>query len=183
MRDLINKILRPQKKQLLLFGLLISPLLLLTVHFISFSWWFSDLLLKALYMLLAFIFIITFLIDRYRKTKLKLYIYITTILLSGFALLSYYTRDILKRKTEEQVVVLAESIEKYKIEFGSYPSDLEDNFFNESSKRSFLGTKFNIETSVNEGNDTTCYISYKSFFGYTGSYNTKAKELILIVVM
>ena len=165
MKSVLNKILRPERKQLIYFSFLITPILIYGLYRISFAWIpsFGD-FLKVLYFILAFLFIVTFLHDRYNKTKLKSYIYITTILLSIYALVSYPTRKFLKARTEVQAVILGEYINKYIAKPGKYPDNLNNKYFNDAPKRSYVGTKYFISKSLdNNKKDNNCYVVYKSF--------------------
>ncbi|HEY0030657.1 MAG TPA: hypothetical protein VGC65_07860 [Bacteroidia bacterium] len=177
MKQLIDKIIRPQRNQLIVFAVLVSPAVLLVVYNSAMMFMIGDSFLQAFGMLLAFVFVVAFLFDWNYKTKLKSYVMVTAFLLVAFVILSKYAESFLKRKAEEQGAILGELIEDYKIRFGKYPESLEAEFFIDSPKRSFVGTEFYTEISFETHNkDTVCYVKFKFFDGYTASYNSKEKK-------
>ena len=177
MKKLLNTILNPGRWLLVFFALSITPFLLYVVLNATLSYSFSKIFYIFVYSLLAFSFAVTFLIDRYNKTRLKRYVILTFVMLTVFILLQICSKDYLTRKSEERGVELAEFIEKYKIEKGMYPNNLQDAFFDNAPKRSFLGTKFYINAHTLEYyQDTICYIEYGYFDGYIGACNTNEKK-------
>jgi hypothetical protein len=121
--------------------------------------------------------IATWLHDRYNNTKLKKYIYLTTVLLTVYIILLFPNRQYLRTKSEERGIELGEYIVKYKKQYGKYPDSLNNDFFNEAPQRSYFGTKFQVTTSIdNNGKDTNCFIEYPSLNGYFGIYPIKTKK-------
>lgn len=179
MRKIIDKIVRPKKMQLIYFSFIISPFLIYVLYIISMVWIPNFIaLLKILYLFVAFVFLVSWLIDKYNNTKLKLYTALVAILLSTYALLSYPARNFLIRKTEAQVVKIGQSIEKYKLQTGKYPENFDDDFFMDVPKKSFIGTNISVDIGWRDGiKDTTCYIEYRSFYGYFAIYNINTKHL------
>ena len=161
---------------LIVYGLLISPIILAGLYSLSFKWFLDfDFYLVTIYILLIIIGIKAFLIDRRYRTGLKKYIIITITLMTIYVLISYPLRDWMIRKSEEQGEKIGLLIQKYKDEKGFYPDNLSSDFFSGVPKRSYIGTKFNYEKHISSGSTTTCYISYFSFGGYWGSYNIDNK--------
>lgn len=171
-----DKILKPSISILIVYGLLISPIILAVLYSLSFKWFLDfDFYLIPIYILLIIIGIKAFLIDRKFQTGLKKYIILTITLMTIYVLMSYPTRDWMIRKSEEQGEKLGLLIQNYKAEKGSYPDNLNSDFFSSVPKRSYVGTKFNYEKHLSSDSIETCYISYFSFGGYWGSYSINNK--------
>ena len=172
MKQLLDKILRPKLKQLIIFSFLISPFLIIAVHGVSFSWMFRREATIGLYIIFGLGLCVVIVFDSFRKTKLKLYALTAIGLMSAFFLLSYATEDFRWEKSEEQVIVLGEAVERYKLKTGRYPENLEDDFFNDSPKFAAVGSRFHLSYIT----DTTCCIIFNSFNGYTRCYNVKTRK-------
>ncbi len=174
MGQLFDKILRPGRNQLIYFGIIVSFFLVFGLYLISFGWFFGfSFYLKISYIILFFLLLVTFLHDKYNKTFLKKYIAITVILLTIYALIIPPSLDYLKISSEKQIMFLGVQVTNYKTQSGKYPLDLNDKFFSNYSKRTFLGTKIFIDSK-----DTNCYIHYRSLGGVTASFDVKAKRFI-----
>ncbi|MBL0328380.1 MAG: hypothetical protein IPP64_02925 [Bacteroidetes bacterium] len=174
MNQLLEKIVRPNFKLLIIFGLLLSPFLIVLVHGISFSWMMGDILTKGFYSMLTLGFIIAFLIDLFRKTRLKLYALTSILLFASFHLLSYSSEDYLRKKADEQAIVLGEDVERYLLENGNFPENLEGDFFNDSPRFAAVGSIFYLGPQLRS--DSTCYIKFNTFRGFTRCYNVKTKQ-------
>lgn len=178
MNHFIDKIIHPERKQLINFSIFVLPIIIGGLYEISFVWYIGiESILELIYFILFLFLIATWNNDRVYKTKLTSYVVLTLILLTFFAVISYPTRDFLITKSQEQGSKIALKVQEYKKLNENYPSSLDDKFFKDLNLRSFVGTKFFIETYINTvENETNCYIKYISFGGYIGSYNVQTKK-------
>jgi hypothetical protein len=179
MRQLLDKILRPKRNQLIYFGIFISFFLLYGLYVISFSWGIGfGLHVEVIYGILFFMLFAAFLHDRYNNTQLKKYFLLTICLFTIYTLISVPTMAYLKRASENQIKLLGVQIANYQQRTGKYPVDLSDKSFSTYSKRSYLGTRIFINTHITEDKkDTSCYIHYLSLDGYTASFDIKTKKI------
>jgi hypothetical protein len=173
--EILEKIYSPQKRQLFYFGILVSPILIYGLIAFLFSWVFLD-FLKILYTGLIFFVFVTWLFDKYNDTKLKSYVFVTTVLLTTYVILLYPNKKYLISKTETQAIQLGQFIEKYRIEYGYYPKNLDDKFFNEAPKRFFLIKEFHVRIDSSDKNKNYCTVSY-SLGELCGVYDTQSKKI------
>lgn len=167
-----KKLLNPKTNILIAFGLIISPIIIAGLYYISFSWFFDfEFFLYPIYISLIIIGLISFFIDKKQKSGLKKYVFLTIILLTFFVFISYPTRDWMKKNSEIQGNEIGLQIEKYKIKHGEYPDSLGSDLFSNIPKRSYVGSRFNYKKYTDSDSTVTCYISYYSFRGYIGYYN------------
>lgn len=175
MRQFIDKLLRPQRNQLISFSILVSPILIYGTMEILFSWFFFD-FVKILYAGLIFSVFVTWLHDKYNKTKLKSYVYVTTMLLTTFLVTLYPNKKYLKSSTETKAILLGQFIENYRIQHNYYPKNLNEKFFNEAPKRYFFRKVFHYRIDSTDKNNNYCVVTY-SIGDLNGVYNTQSKEL------
>jgi hypothetical protein len=173
-----GKIAKPKSKQLIIFSCLVTPIFLAGLYNISFAFGsFYDDFLKLIYFSIAFAFLCFLIIDLKLKTNFKAYMIVSFILLVICSQFTNFAKQYLKAKTEEQGIVLGEFINRYKTKKGHFPSNLNDDFFLEAPKRSYIGTKFSIYKVYDKTtNDSICYIDFRSFSGDVGRYNLKTKQ-------
>lgn len=176
MKRMIQHILCPGRKLLILFAICISPFLVFITLRASCVFALNSMLYDIIYIMIAFAFLIAFLTDRYNNTRLKRYVLLTAGLLSVFILMQICSKNFLQIKSEERGIELGKYVETYRNEKGFYPKNIEGEYFSDAPKRSLLLTKYNVKVDFDQKiNDTVCYIQYVFFDGCRGHWNTKTR--------
>jgi len=174
-----EKIFKPKIGTLIVFGFLISPIILVGLYILLFFWFLDfEFFLKPIYIIAILVGLLSFFVDRKYKIELKKYVILSIILLTIYVLLSYPIRDWLKAQSELQGQQIGHVIEKYKEENGFNPDDLESDYFKDVPKRSYIGSRFYYEKYLRNDSIETCFISFFSFRGYHGYYNIERKTWI-----
>ncbi|WP_445711750.1 hypothetical protein [Flavobacterium sp.] len=177
---LLNQITYPKIKTILLFSIFSFLFLVSYVWNFSFSWAFIFGVNDYIIFLLFTLFIgsiITFLIDKKHKTKLKIYCIIPLFQLLIISLVANPIRTWQIEKSKNETVYISELIENYKIQYKNYPNSLQELEIKtkiDIPRRNFIGTKYKYVISEN-GNFS---LYFKSYYGYDYHYNPKKNEWI-----
>jgi hypothetical protein len=181
-RSYINKILRPAPITLIIFGIVTFFILLAYVWWYSFTWDFvfgvtfyiAVLAISISVALLAAIFL-----DRRYGLQVKRYFIVALAELLLIWLAANPVRTIQIEKSFAKGEQLAKSIDKFRNDFGIYPSSLEEievKLKLDLSKRSYLGTLYEYELA---GRDSYS-LRFISYYGYTAIYNGKERSWIVV---
>jgi hypothetical protein len=173
MRRFFEKLLRPNRKMLCNAAFVFAPIVLYVLYCFSFQWFFTfNLLVQITFVVLALLFLITLGIDMYFKTRTKRYVLLVAGLLLLFVAVAPPIKDMLVKKSDEQLVLLAKSIDEYRLLYGTYPYGLTGEFFAQLPERSYVGTRFFYDKSAND----MAYIRFYSFNGVWHAYDIRRKR-------
>ena len=149
------------------------PLVLYILYVSSFTWLFGFYFhVKIIAVVLILLFLVAIAIDKRFRIRTKSYVLLVAGLFILFVAIASPIKNFLVKKSDEQLLLFAKTIEEYKLLYGSYPVDLSNDFFAELPTRSYVGTHFFYEKASNE----KAYIRFYSFNGYWHGYDISGKR-------
>jgi len=167
----VDKIARPKLTILLIFSLVSLINLTAYVWLFSFDWFFGSTPYYILGLLILIIIglVVSIFIDKKNNTGLKKYLLIALVELLFIWSIANPIRTWQIRTSLVEAEDISESLRKFKRQFGTYPTtldDLQEKLKLDIPNWTYLGTVYEYEQ---DGNDNY-RLSFRSYYGYTASY-------------
>jgi hypothetical protein len=182
MKGFLSHILKPTRTTLAIFAIVAFPLLMGYVWLYSFTWVFpfgvAEYMIKLSIALILGLGITMFLDKRFRLTT-KYYFIISITELILIWIVAEPIRKLQINKTYEKADQIIVSIEKFKNNFGAYPTNLievEQRLLLDIPELTYIGTRYIYEQA---GQDHY-YLSFVSYHGYEAHYDSQAKHWIAV---
>jgi hypothetical protein len=172
---MIANLARPGKLVLTIYTLWILPVVAVLLYELSFTWFFDyEWHVELIFYSATLILILTFFTDWKLDIRIARYVFVFIAVFIGLVVLSYPVKTWLVKKSELQAAQIGVAVEEYRRLNGTYPENLEADFFKDLPKRSFVGTLFYASHyPKTQKQETSFFISYFCFNGSTGYYNTQ----------
>lgn len=175
MTQQINRILKPGKAILILYGVFSFVFLLVYVWRVSFVWDYFFGPNAYIYVLMAAIIaglLFALYFDQKKGWRLKRYFILSLLQLVLVWILAHPVRTWQINRSMERAKSITESLEAYKQKFGQYPvtlQELGEKLDKELPKRTCLGTRYFYQ----QHGQNDYRLKFMSYYGNTAYYNNE----------
>ncbi|MBX2973653.1 MAG: hypothetical protein KF797_11155 [Flavobacteriales bacterium] len=169
--NLKHRLANPGMRELIVFGLLMTPVIWFGIWICAFSWIPPlEFILLGLLGLGVAASVTARSLDKRLIARFYKYSWTLVILLAACWGLWYPVRNELLAESKERGERISTRVAQFREENGACPESLDDPYFDDLSKWSSIGSKFSCSM---EGE---CSVSFAGFGGYWWAYSAERKE-------